>query len=425
MTEPSSDLNNEDIDRLFREAAGNYTPLQDAQSWQDMERKLDAGSGQKDHKRGILWFTALILLALLAGGIYFYLAGHPQSAILTSDSSGTTRTVSPSAHPSAGYQAATTSQTSNPVSIAALSEVTGHPPLPQPHQSHTYNSGQSYTVLLPPAGLISAGVGDSGGSDQGISRLSASTGPGTSLGSLEKIPAYDLPMNFLIDDRFLKDGIASIAAVRETESTRISGRPSKSQAAGPNWQMSLVLGPDLAIVNPSLWSSPGLDAGLLFGYQLSSKWKLESGLLYATKIYKALPSEYNPKAYVYQSPNLQQIDANCRVFDLPINIRYNVFTGKTGSFFAETGLSSYWMARENYTFQYDAAGIRTSDTWGISNQNRHILSILNLSAGYEYRVSKRFSWQLEPFVKLPLSGIGYGRVKLVSTGVFFSLNYGL
>ena len=61
----------------------------------------------------------------------------------------------------------------------------------------------------------------------------------------------------------------------------------------------------------------------------------------------------------------------------------------------------------------------------VDNGSRHLLKVLNLSVGYERLLGPRWSVQAEPFVKLPLAGVGYGAVRLRSAGVFFSLRYGL
>ena len=58
------------------------------------------------------------------------------------------------------------------------------------------------------------------------------------------------------------------------------------------------------------------------------------------------------------------------------------------------------------------------------NANRHYFSVLNLSAGYEHALSTRWSLQAEPYLKIPLTGIGTGKLRLISAGVFFGVKYG-
>jgi hypothetical protein len=46
--------------------------------------------------------------------------------------------------------------------------------------------------------------------------------------------------------------------------------------------------------------------------------------------------------------------------------------------------------------------------------------VVNLSGGYQYHFSKRFSLLAEPYLKMPVSGIGFGKVKLNSAGVLIT-----
>ena len=121
-------------------------------------------------------------------------------------------------------------------------------------------------------------------------------------------------------------------------------------------------------------------------------------------------------------PNVTGIDATCRVFDLPLNLRYNIWQPRKEQVFVVAGLSSFWMEKESYHFKYDANGASTTSELNIYHQNRHFLSIANLAVGYEHTWGK-ISAEASPYIKIPLGGIGYGRVKLFSTGVMASIKY--
>jgi len=55
--------------------------------------------------------------------------------------------------------------------------------------------------------------------------------------------------------------------------------------------------------------------------------------------------------------------------------------------------------------------------WTVTNQNTNLFSILNLSIGYEKQISKQLHIGIEPYYKIPLSGIGQGAIKLSSLGL--------
>ena len=52
-----------------------------------------------------------------------------------------------------------------------------------------------------------------------------------------------------------------------------------------------------------------------------------------------------------------------------------------------------------------------------------VFGIYNFSLGYQKAIGSQWFLEIEPFIKVPLGGVGFGEVKLWSTGSFFSLKY--
>ncbi len=50
-----------------------------------------------------------------------------------------------------------------------------------------------------------------------------------------------------------------------------------------------------------------------------------------------------------------------------------------------------------------------------------MFSVLGISGGYQRKITDRISFIAEPYLRMPLQGVGYGKVKLNSGGVLFSL----
>ena len=85
------------------------------------------------------------------------------------------------------------------------------------------------------------------------------------------------------------------------------------------------------------------------------------------------------------------------------------------------------MLTEDYVYQYKGHGYQKPYSYEHfeRNKNRHYFKVANLSLGYERALSKRWALQVEPFVKVPVAGVGFGKIKLASTGMFMTLNYRL
>jgi hypothetical protein len=91
--------------------------------------------------------------------------------------------------------------------------------------------------------------------------------------------------------------------------------------------------------------------------------------------------------------------------------------------FVNAGLSSYLVRKQNYTYFFHNAG--RAYEWQNENKDRlnYWFAIGNLSAGIEQDLGKGFTFQAEPFVRLPFSGIGVGNLKMNSYGLLFSIRY--
>lgn len=191
-----------------------------------------------------------------------------------------------------------------------------------------------------------------------------------------------------------------------------------------HWNLGITLGPDWNGVSDSRWRT-GVGGGLKITYRLNSKWAFSTGVLLEKKLYDAKPGDYDPPDSGWMNYDVRRINASCMVWDVPLNVEYTLWSHKRSHIFLSTGLSSFWMHEEEYTYHYKT----TSGDWKewtkeMYNKNHHIFSILNFSAGYG-KSWEHFSLQVSPYIKVPLKGIGYGRVKLYSTGVHFTLQYGV
>lgn len=187
--------------------------------------------------------------------------------------------------------------------------------------------------------------------------------------------------------------------------------------------ISLGAGPDISFVRAKDPGTFKIFGGGGLGYTYNNRLTLRAGFYSARKIYTAQPQDYNapPIFYTYY-PNLQKVEANCKVYEVPVAVSYHFGKGAKRNFFASAGLSSYFMKEETYNYYYKVTPTSPtqSRTRSIYEGSNHFFAGMTLSAGYTKNINKRVSLTVEPYTKLPLSGIGYGKVKLNSAGVLFS-----
>ncbi len=195
--------------------------------------------------------------------------------------------------------------------------------------------------------------------------------------------------------------------------------PNKEE--GIKWGLSFSFGPENNTVNGLGSGKTTLNGGVLVQADFKENWRLSSGFVYGVKNYNANMQQYK---FSY-TPQFQVINiiASCNVLEIPLKLSYQIANQKTGSFYLSGGLSSFLMLKEQYTWQYNANTSQPDRMIIKNNANQHFLSVLELSTTYQFKLKGKFNLGISPYVKLPLGGIGEGKVKLKSTGINLNYNY--
>lgn len=164
-------------------------------------------------------------------------------------------------------------------------------------------------------------------------------------------------------------------------------------------------------------------AGIAAGYQLNKHLSIQTGFFVSNKKYKADGSSYKTKPGTYWNiVDIKEIEANCRVYEIPLQVNYNFTPGKKLNIFASVGLSSYIMKKEDYSFHYSRYGTyHQAEVYYSGNKN--LFSVLKISGGIEKKVGQQFSLFAAPGIAIPIAGVGEGEVKLYSTEILIGLKF--
>lgn len=184
--------------------------------------------------------------------------------------------------------------------------------------------------------------------------------------------------------------------------------------------------PDLSTVGLKDFTKPGTSVSLLVEYSVLPRLYLQSGMVWSRKDYYAPAEAYQlPKHGYYPPLALSGIDGVCKVLEIPLNVRFDISSGERSRWFATGGFSSYHMNSEKYKYHYidpKDPNAQTRKGWN-GNTGWYLLSHANVSAGYEYRISRKLSLLAEPSIRMPLKRVGYGKVNLITTGLWLSVRY--
>lgn len=219
------------------------------------------------------------------------------------------------------------------------------------------------------------------------------------------------------------------------DTTRLTGKLSEPIAQIPpapkrnpylgKLTFSVGAAPALNGVNTLKGGDWGGDLGMALTIGLSKKWSFTTGVIYAKKVYSTGYENYNPVNPPSVSYKPTSVDADCRVLDIPLNINYKLYSNKQNEIKLSTGLSSYMMLKEDYSFNYNNPYYPSDYVYEVRNENKHWLGVVNASVEYQRKINSTMSIGIQPFVKIPLDGVGYSRVKLKTAGVAVKLNIDL
>ena len=201
--------------------------------------------------------------------------------------------------------------------------------------------------------------------------------------------------------------------------------------SGPSLRVSrpltfgVQLSPDFASVNALAGDKPGSSIGLTVDYQILDRWHLGTGLLFSRKNYTARATDYKVPHDYYWSVGLKDVDfikGTMNMLEIPINLRYDFSVTGNTVFFASGGVSTYLFGSERSKYYFDFFGREACREFKYTNK-QSILSSANLSFGVETGISNDFSIMVAPYMKLPLSDLGFGRIRMSSVGINVGLRY--
>lgn len=215
----------------------------------------------------------------------------------------------------------------------------------------------------------------------------------------------------------------------ESDSTMQQVVPSPERKGKPSfgskWSLVLSAGPDLSFASGNAGRLETVK-GVGIGYQINERFSLRTGFYTARKIYTAEAKDYKFTGTVGNYyPNLKSVDGDCIVYEIPLLLNYNFVKGDRSSWFVSGGLSTLLMHQEEYNYYYKPwpTGSYVHKKWAVSDKNKHYFSLVALSAGYTRKLNERLYIQAEPYMRLPLNGVGEGKIELKSAGVLFSIGF--
>lgn len=239
--------------------------------------------------------------------------------------------------------------------------------------------------------------------------------------SLSSIPNVQSLNSKSLNEEIIK--ASSISTDAENKSDEVNGSTDlmetndKSNPSKNRLSLAINFAPDLNGVEQfqSNKISYSVGAGLI--YNISNKLSIEAGAAYGRKSYQTGFSSFRPASYRMFQVKANMVSSGFDVMDIQLNLAYTLLKKGKSSFGVGAGISSYLMLDEQYSFTYSNIYARGLSSFNTGYQNNHFLGIANLNFSFKRNLSNNVKLAFNPYLKLPLTDLGYGNIRLRSAGV--------
>ncbi len=241
--------------------------------------------------------------------------------------------------------------------------------------------------------------------------------PDTSL-ALARLPA--LPFAVLEMDSKKLPALRLPDFVPETGSLRET-KPPKDVA----FLLGLSVKAETASAGLDRFSKPNnIGVGGHLEVRYGGKFSTGIGAQYIRIKYEAGAGKYLPASNFWiNGIEPESTEATCKILEVPVWLGYYPKGHSQTGFYGKIGLSSYFMLKEYYHYNYAVYDPNLLSGWGEKNNYRHWFGIGLVSVGYHKMLNRKTSLQIAPYLQIPLTGVGHGEIKLWSAGLSLACNF--
>jgi hypothetical protein len=461
-------LSDKDIDRLSREAADSFEPDHSNLSWSRLEQKLTEQMPERPPDgftfgriKPYIWGPALAIIAtmsfyLIKNNFYSQLSTRTIQPInqapapSSSNKNGTKGNVHESTQGGSANE-----KDSRVKNYTAETLIEGTPSGKGSIADNSHNTSASQFLLNTDA-MSGKGVprnknrdadirngrsvapgevsnpeqaGISGGNDLNGSGL-VTGGSATTATAGSRIPPSLPPLAY---------AGAQLGRVKGNDSLLSRQAPIKAAVSGKTVHINRSLnfgfafGPDYTDAGGIPNNQFGNNIGITIGYYLTGKFSVNSGIFYSNKFYWT--PGYGPgrpmrmtgppqiSAYAAAAPTYEFVNGSANLYELPLTLRYDIGNSGKSKFFANAGFSSYFFINQSSIYFFHSGGRPSAWKKTDNSQQNYWFDIADISLGVETDMGKGFSFQAEPFLKLPLKPMGMENAKLSTYGFLLSFRY--
>lgn len=391
------------MDELFRKAAENYAPKKGESQWDNIlpalsESSAEISTTKKNNSQKYTAFLLLVLFVITSGIILMKISGNKNE---------TTQ-----------LRINTTSEKSKP---AELKIVTNDINKKSTSFFHDENKEKklAHATYNKTGKIIKESINKSFQNSQPNNSLNIAAtivdNPGKKIKNDER-NGEDMQIDSV------KKIVSQFNNIDSTQNT--VGKKNLSKIKQRKLYIGFVAAPEFNQIKNQGIKKPGFDIGLIAGYKLNSKASLETGLLLNKKNYFSDGKYFSMDKIGASMPagmEVMSLEGSSSFLKIPVKLKYDVLHKKNATVFSSAGVSSYIIINEKNNYLTLLNGSEQQMTGSYKNATRYFAATVDISAGCENKIGKFTSMRIEPYLQLPLKGMGVGSMPVMSAGLHVSI----
>lgn len=167
----------------------------------------------------------------------------------------------------------------------------------------------------------------------------------------------------------------------------------------------------------------GYSWAVVLGYKLNKTLSIETGFHIEKKEYFSTGESFVNKKILPATGTILWVESENKLIEIPVTLKIDYLNTRKHNLFATVGFSSYLVNREFYEYEEEINGVLHEGSVLYTNKTSNLFATANLSLGYQFKFGNIGNLRIEPYVNLPLRGIGKGKEPVISRGVFLGWIY--
>lgn len=407
------------MDELFQKAAENYPLKTNSGNFDDLVPFIGGETATTTIKPAIAKGkrkTALLLLAFLVIGFTiattYLITKNNNHKTINTKASVKDKSISPvqnNSVPEANINITA------PVAVEALTETPFSSPtvIYQNNKLASYTKGKVFANITTPVAEV----------DEDSEKINDKPGIVNTIGNNAsgKIINQQQVNNEIVITEAKKDIIVQTDKRKEltANETKTADKKDKKKNSinKPSLYYGIAAGVELNEVKNQPMTRAGLNGGVILGLQITPKTAIETGVQVSQKKYYSDGKYFKPKAgSMPANMTVNSLQSTSTIIEIPVSVKYN-FSKKKNTLYAKAGVSSYIMTKESNKYQAVVSGQQQEINSTYKNNHSYFASDLRISAGYQHAVGKKLNIRAEPYIQIPLKGIGVGNMPVTSAGL--------